>query len=172
MTTPLSIFRESVKAVPAVKYALGVAGLVSVIAIVRSFNLDARVAVLGAVVMFLLMTVLVVFARLSSLAAPDFRLPALTFTWFSLILVIAIALLMFLSVFFRWPVDLQDWIKPSPAPSHPLTSTSPATDPPGIMAPAQGSEGPSSLIDVCPEITIVDASKYPPEYRKERRCIP
>lgn len=190
MTTPLSILRESIKAVPAVKYALGVAGLASVIAIVRSFNLDPRVAVFGAIVMLLLMTLLVIFARLSSLATPDFRLPALVFTWFSLTLVIAIAFSMFLSVFFRWPVDLQDWIKPTsaaqsrepvPAADQPGESTEPsrtarqppqATAPQGMKGPDTGSMSSPVLNAECPEITFVDGSKYPPEYRKERRCVP
>jgi hypothetical protein len=113
MPTPLSILRESIKAVPAVKYALGLAGVASAVAIVRSFNLDYRVAAVGTVIMLLFMTVLVIFARLSSLGSPDFRLPALVFTWFSLLLVISAAFSMFSSIFFRWPVDLQSWIKPA-----------------------------------------------------------
>lgn len=110
MTTPLSILRDSIKAVPAVKYALGVAGIISVIAIIKSFNLDYRVAIIGTIVMLLLMTVLVISAKLSSLASPDFRLPALVFTWFALIFVIAIAISMFTSVFFKAPLNLQYYL--------------------------------------------------------------
>jgi len=190
MITPLSILRESIKAVPAVKYALGLAGLASVIAIIRSLNVDYRVAVIGTVVMLLLMTSLVIFARLSSLTSPDFRLPALVFTWFSLFLVIAIAFSMFLSVFFRWPIDLQDWIKPSVAtpnaqilnapekspeitkPKQKATQSDSSGNSQGMKGPDTGSTGSPVLNAECPEITFVDASKYPPEYRKERRCIP
>lgn len=190
MTAPLLILRESIKAVPAVKYALGLAGLASVIAIIRSLNLDYRVAVIGTVVMLLLMTSLVVFARLSSLTSPDFRLPALVFTWFSLFLVIAIAFSMFLSVFFRWPIDLQDWIKPLPATPNAQTQNA-AEKSPEVTEPrqkaaqldstgnSQGMKGPDTgsadspvLNDVCPEIAFLDATKYPPESRKERRCVP
>jgi hypothetical protein len=110
MTTPLAILRESIRSVPAaVKYALGVAGLASVIAIVRSLSIDYRVAVFGTILVLLLVALLVVFARLSRLTAPGFRLLAMVFTWFALILVSAAAFAMFLSVFFRWPLDLQDW---------------------------------------------------------------
>jgi hypothetical protein len=49
---------------------------------------------------------LVVFARLSSLTTSGFRLFAMVFSWFTLILVVAAALAMFLSVFLRWPLDL------------------------------------------------------------------
>ena len=108
MTTPL--LRESIRSVPAaVKCAIGLAGLASVIAIVRSLSIDYRVAVFGTVLVLLLMTLLVVFARLSRLTSPGFRLLAMVFTWFALILVSAAAFAMFLSVFFRWPLDLQDW---------------------------------------------------------------
>ncbi|MBS0468286.1 MAG: hypothetical protein JSS31_10550 [Proteobacteria bacterium] len=185
MTSPLSILHESIKAVPAVKYALGLAGLASVIAIVRSLNLDFRVAVFGAVVMLLLMVSLVIFARLSSLASPDFRLPALVFTWFSLFLLIAIALSMFLSVFFRWPIDLQNWIKP-PDPSYgriqnPIADSESRKNASQSdkLENSQGMEGPrtgltdSKILNAeCPEIAFADYSKYPVEYRKERRCIP
>ena len=110
MTTPLAILRESVISVPAaVKYALGVVVVASVIAIVRSLSIDYRVAVFGTVLVLLLMTLLVVFARLSGLTTPGFRLLGMVFTWFAFILVSAAAFAMFLSVFFRWPLDLQDW---------------------------------------------------------------
>jgi hypothetical protein len=110
MVNPLVILRESIKAVPSVKWALGLAGIASSIAIIQSIQLDYRVAVLGTVVMLIVMTALVIFARLSTLAAPDFRLPALVLTWCSLSLVIATAGALFLSVFFRFPVDLQNWL--------------------------------------------------------------
>jgi hypothetical protein len=187
MTTPASILRESIQAVPAVKYALGLAGLASVIAIIRSFGLGYHVAVIGTVIMLLLMTLLVIFARLSSLAGPDFRLPALVFTWFSLTLVIAISLSMFLSVFFRWPVDLQNWIRPetsvsAPQPSgkeRPSSTTIEAqvtqSNYPNVTAGMKGADIGSAespaLNSECPEITFMDASKYPIEYRKERRCV-
>jgi hypothetical protein len=35
--------------------------------------------------------------------------------WSFLILTIATAILLFSSVFFKKPIDLQDWLKPSPA---------------------------------------------------------
>ena len=44
---PMSFLREAIKAVPAVKYALGVGGVVSVIAILGSFGISNRVAVIG-----------------------------------------------------------------------------------------------------------------------------
>ena len=47
---PLAVLREAIRAVPAVKYALGVAGLLSVVAIPTAFGLNAPTAALGAIV--------------------------------------------------------------------------------------------------------------------------
>lgn len=63
--------------------------------------------------MLILMTVLVIFARLSTAGPAFFLLPAIVLTWFSLILVMATAGLLFSSVFFRTPIDLRSWLDPS-----------------------------------------------------------
>jgi hypothetical protein len=105
--TPPSILKQAIKAVPAVKYALGVAGIIAVIAIVRGFGIDFRVALFGAIVMFVLMTMLVIFASLARQKGSQFRLPALIFTWFSLICVMAVSVTLFTSVFWGRPVDLR-----------------------------------------------------------------
>jgi len=106
MTDPALILKQAVRAVPAVKYALGVAGIVAVIAIVKLFGLSFGVAALGAVVMLVLMAALVIFAKLSALGSADFRLPALVFAWFSLLLLIGSSLLLFTSTFFGKPLNL------------------------------------------------------------------
>jgi hypothetical protein len=108
--TPLNILREGIKAVPAVKYALGIAGIVAAIAIIKGFNLDFRIAVFGIVIMFALMTVLVIFAKLTTTAGSLFRVPVLIFMWFSLLMTIATATFLVTSVFLRWPVNLQYWL--------------------------------------------------------------
>jgi len=63
LPTPGSFLKEAIKAVPAVKYALGVGGIAAVVAIIAGFHLDYRVAVFGTVIVFALMFVLLVFAR-------------------------------------------------------------------------------------------------------------
>jgi hypothetical protein len=141
MTSPITLLRESIRAVPAVKYALGVAGIASAIAIIKALGLDYRVAVIGTVVMLVLMTVLVVFARLSTLGGPDFRLPALVFTWFSLLLVIAISIAMFSSVFFRWPINLQSWVSAGDTGATP-PAPSPQQDKPLPRAKSEASAPP------------------------------
>jgi len=110
MTTPIQFIREASKAVPAIKYAIGIGGIAATISLVYSFKIDPRVAVIGAIIMLLLMGVLVVFARASSLASEKFAKPALVFTWFTLLLFMAVSIFLVGSVFFKWPVDLQCWI--------------------------------------------------------------
>src|SRR5258707_13771063 len=84
-STPPSVLKQAIKAVPAVKYALGIGGIISIIAIVRGFGIDFRVAVVGTVVMLVLMTVLLVFAKAASRPQSAFRGPAFIVTGFSLV---------------------------------------------------------------------------------------
>jgi hypothetical protein len=112
MVSPIQFLREAIRAVPAVKYALGIGGIVATIAIVYSFKVDLRVAFVGTLVMLVLMTILVIFARMSSLAGPQLAAPTLVFTWFVLSLFVAVSLSLFTSVFFQRPLDLAYWLKP------------------------------------------------------------
>lgn len=104
---PVKVLNEAIKAVPAVKYALGIGGVIAVIAIVKGFGIDYRVAGFGVVIMFVLMTMLVIFARLAAKRESDFHLPAVIFTWFALVLTMATAVMLFSSVFWGQPLDLR-----------------------------------------------------------------
>lgn len=123
MVDPLQVLKQAIRAVPAVRYALGIAGVAAVIAIVKLFGLNPTVAALGTVVVLFLMAALVVFANLSALGAGDFRLPALVFTWSALILLIACAILLFTSTFFGKPLQLVPTSSPS---ASDATAASPA----------------------------------------------
>jgi len=116
MPSPIEFLREAVKAVPAVKYALGVGGIVAAVAIVYSFKLDPRVAFVGTIVTLVLMGVLVVFARMAALSGTRLHLPALVFTWFVLLLFMATSVSLFSSVFFEKPLDLHYWLQGSETP--------------------------------------------------------
>lgn len=112
--SPIQILRESTRAVPAVKWALGVAGVVAVIGIVAALRIDLRIAVFGAVIIVFLMVLLVVFARLSTLKAHTvFTAPIAFLLWSSMILTVGSALLLSSSVFFRWPMNLQHLVAQS-----------------------------------------------------------
>ncbi|MBF0378259.1 MAG: hypothetical protein HQK72_12365 [Desulfamplus sp.] len=107
------ILKDAIIAVPAIKYALGIAGIISVIAIIKSFKIDWRIAFFGTVIMLFLMVVLVIFARLTQQQDMSFRLPILVFIWFSLLLMMAVAIMLFTSVFFAKPLDLRAILNPN-----------------------------------------------------------
>jgi uncharacterized protein YjbI with pentapeptide repeats len=109
--SPLGLLREAVKAVPAVKWALGITGIVSAIAIIASLGVDLRVAAFGTIVMIILMVLLVVFARLTAVTGTTiFFWPIVILLWSSMLLTVGTAALLFTSVFFRWPENLSYWI--------------------------------------------------------------
>jgi PDZ domain len=111
---PITVLREAIRAVPAVKYALGIAGIVSAIAIVTGgFRIDPRIAVFGTVIMFVLMTVLVLFARLSTTPHHALGIAVIVLVWFSLLLTMFTATGLFTSVFFHYPLDLGRWLLPT-----------------------------------------------------------
>ena len=107
---PMQFLREAIKAVPAVKWALGVGGIASVVAIVAAFGIDVRVAGIGVVIMIPLMMLLVVFARAATLTGQAMRTPALVLAWFVLIVFMAVSAALVTSVFFDRPVPLRHWL--------------------------------------------------------------
>jgi hypothetical protein len=123
----IRIIREGTKAVPAVKYALGVAAIVAVVALVVSFKIDLRVALWGSIVLMALMIFLVLFAKLAATAPGEFKAPVKIMMWFFALLFIVICSLLTTSVFIKFPVDLQYLLR-----SADKTSLSAATpDPAG-----------------------------------------
>lgn len=123
---PLKLLREAIKAVPAMRYALGVAGIVAVVAIVAAFKLDPKVAVFGAIITLGLMVGLVIFARLTKIASAHLLKPVLVMMWSFLVLIIAQATLLFSAVSFRQPKALADWLFPIPLTNGPSAGLSPA----------------------------------------------
>ena len=122
---PFDVLKRALAGVPAVKYALGIAGIGAAVAIVKTFFTDWVIAVFGIVIMMILMAVLFVFAKLTSVASRDLRLAMLTFMWSSLVLTISTAAFLFSSVFFNWPINLRGVITSGHTvvsdPSHPET---------------------------------------------------
>ena len=104
---PLKILKDAIRAVPAVKYALGVAGIISVIAIVAALKIDFRIAVFGTIIMLVLMVVLIIFAKLSEAPKKYFTIPIIIFMWFALFLTMITAIFLFTSIFLKYPLNLQ-----------------------------------------------------------------
>jgi hypothetical protein len=109
------LIRSAIKAVPAVRYALAVAGIGAAVALVAGFTIDLRVAVFGIIILFIFMAVMVVFARLASVAAGSLHVLAMVLAWAAVILIIAASVLLLLSVFFDKPLPLSRWIAGTPA---------------------------------------------------------
>ena len=144
MNTPTFFtLKEAIKAVPAVKYALGVAGVTAVVAIVSAFKISLTVAVFGTITMFGLMFVLVLFSWFSKNARQDARIPALVLVWTFVLLTLITATLFLSSFFFHWPRPLEGYVsaksqensgesRPSPVPT---VSVSPSPSPVPSKAP-------------------------------------
>lgn len=155
MISPIEFLREAIKAVPAVKYALGVGGIVATVAIIKTFKLDIGVAFVSVLVMLILMGVLVVFARMSTLSGAKLRLPALVLTWFVLLMFIIASGSLLSSVFFQRPLDLSEWIKPQP--SKPVTADTQIS----LFSDSDWVGGGSSIDPYCNDQKAAYAMQYP-----------
>jgi hypothetical protein len=107
---PWEFLREAIQAVPAVKYALGVGGVVAVIAIIGGFGINYKVAVIGFPIVLIMMFLLLIFAKLAGAKPQYFLAPFVILTWFSIITMIATILFVFTGVFFGVPLDLRHWL--------------------------------------------------------------
>lgn len=105
------LLRAAITAVPAVKYALGVAGVLSALALVKGFFSSTEGALLAAVGMLALMVLLVVFAAMSKLGPSALKMPALVFTWTILVLFIVSACLAVSSMFFQYPTSFPELMR-------------------------------------------------------------
>jgi hypothetical protein len=103
--TPASLLAQAIKAVPAVRWALAVGGVLSIPAIAFTWykTKDIRVAALCVIVMLFLMMVMVIFAKAAGQPNRFFHWPALIFTWFCLLLFMAISCALFCSIFLNHP---------------------------------------------------------------------
>ena len=111
--SPRSILDQAIKAVPAMKYALGVAGLAAVVAIVLLlWQVNATQAVLGSVVVLVLMGALVVFAALAKTGTRALRTLALFMAWSFVGLTVASAVLLLVSAFWHYPRPLSELLGP------------------------------------------------------------
>jgi len=102
---PSTLLKDAIKAVPAVRYALGVAGVASVVAIVLGFRLKPEIAVFGTLIVIGLMFVLVVFADFANGQNSAVLWPAKIFVWFCTIALIAITTLFITSYFWQSPLS-------------------------------------------------------------------
>jgi hypothetical protein len=122
----MSVLRSAIQAVPAVKYALGVAGVGAAAALTTQFFNAPGVALASTGIMLLMMVLLVVFAALVGIStstpggakASPLYYPAMFFTWAMLILSVGSAALVCTCVFFSFPKPLGELIGRASAPTR------------------------------------------------------
>jgi len=104
--SPIEILNQAIKAVPAMRYALAVLGLVAVVAIVAAWRIDFRVAIFGAVIVLVLMVCVLGFAKLARFEDKNFIKPMLVLLWAVVILTILVAFSLFTAAAFEFPPGL------------------------------------------------------------------
>lgn len=108
LLNPIDALREGTKAVPSLKYAYGVIGIVAAAAIAVSIFESVPAAIIAAVVMLVLMALV----HLFSVAAEDpaAQGPAIIFLYFCVFLFMAWSSLLSTCVFFKFPQPLPELI--------------------------------------------------------------
>jgi ABC-type polysaccharide/polyol phosphate export permease len=104
------VIGPAVKAVPAVRYAVGVAGIMAALALGAAFFKDVASAVIGTVAMIILMVLLRVFAAMAATPNHQLKWPAIVLTWTVMVLFILGAGTIFSSVVFGKPRPLSELI--------------------------------------------------------------
>jgi hypothetical protein len=107
-SSPIVLLREAIKAVPAVKYALGVAGLGATVAIIIGFKVDIRIMIFGIAIIIALMFALAVFAAGVEHDNSGMKVLALLSAWAFMIIVIASVGLLASSFFYHTPLDFRE----------------------------------------------------------------
>lgn len=108
---PFKVLRESMKGLPAMRYALGISALLALLALARSWGIDLRVAGFASLVFFILLVPLLLFSQLTeSVKDGPLKYPCLVMLWASILICIACWLSLFTSIFFSFPRDLSKWL--------------------------------------------------------------
>jgi len=162
--SPMGVLNAAIKAVPAVRFALGVGGIAAVVAIVVLWwKLEIQLAVFGTLIVLVFMVVLVIFSALSGLGAPALTPLALVLAWAFLILTVFAAALFASCAFFDWPKTLPCLLRGECAPHAtndndqaksripPLTSNAGSTS---IAPPAVTETHVSPASQNCPSISL------------------
>jgi uncharacterized membrane protein len=108
---PMAVLAEAIKAVPAMRYALGALGLLSVLAMIGVWRISPQLALAGVPALLVAMVALVTFAQLTRTSRRDLRLAALAFLWSFLSIAIGVTLLLCTSWFWEWPQPIDHLLK-------------------------------------------------------------
>lgn len=128
--SPLSVYRKGVQAVPAIRYALGVAGVIAAAMIAYNLsNSDPRKAILAFIFALAGMYLLLMFASIANLK-DSFKGPTTLIVWALAILFIASLFATFSSYAFGWPEGWAELVGATPASARQTRSVAKATSAP------------------------------------------
>lgn len=145
---------EAIRAVPAVKYALGVAGLSVAAQIIIGVARDYRIAVFGPIAMLVLMFGLLIFAKLSTFRRSTFERLSLVVAWACIVIIIVSALLFMTSFFFGWPRALDDYWDKQIYPDASSRRTGLGSIEPNFTTPGDSTSGVSPEQQTKPGIAV------------------
>jgi hypothetical protein len=106
----LSVLKDAIRAVPAVRYALGIAGVGAGGALVAGFFHDYKVAIFGTLIMIAFMFVLVAFSAFTKYAPKTLRPLVLCLAWAFVVLTILASIFLLTGFFFSWPRSLESYV--------------------------------------------------------------
>jgi tetratricopeptide (TPR) repeat protein len=109
--TPASLISAAKRAHPAFKFAVVVAGLASLVAVVAKFGVSLATIVFGIITLVVLMVLFLVFAQAAVVSKARMALPAMVLVWSFLVLTIVVALFLATSAFFDFPLRFKTWIE-------------------------------------------------------------
>ncbi len=95
----LEVLRTAIKAVPSVKYALGVSGVISIIPIIALLKVDLLTAGFGFIV---------IFSKFIEAENSLFRWPSKVMVESFLLILVTYSVFIFTSTFFNWPLPLRE----------------------------------------------------------------
>lgn len=103
---PESLLRDGIRAVPAVRYAQGVVGIVAAIVLIGGMGVAPRAAILGTLAMLALMTLLLLFETLAKRGGAQLRIAAHVLMWVVVGLTLVLAVTLLFSLLFEFPRPL------------------------------------------------------------------
>jgi hypothetical protein len=107
--SPLGVLRAAIKAVPAVRYALGAAGISAAAAIALAFFNSPGKAFVGTIAMFVMMILLAVFAVMVR-AGGALMYPGIVLAWAMTLIFVSSMTLFVTTVFFKKPMSYPDFV--------------------------------------------------------------
>jgi hypothetical protein len=118
------VLEDAIRAVPAVRYALGVAGVGAAGSLLLGFATSIQIAVFGVPVFLVLMVGLLLFAGLTKAGPGILHGPMMVMVWVFTLLICAALVLLFTGWAFNWPPAVSQMIyAATPAPLAAPTST-------------------------------------------------